>query len=369
MIDLPRARCWLEVDLSAVAHNLRLARSLTRPETRLIAVLKADAYGLGLIPAARLLWREGVRHFAVACLEEAFSLREALPDAWILCMGETLEGALRPAVEREIRLTVGSFDAARRVSGTAERLKKQAFAHFKVDTGLYRIGFPAENAAEDISQCLTLPGLTPEGIYTHLALHDRESDIAQHAAFQAVLAALPPFPMTHMLDSIGLVRYPEWQYDAVRTGALLFGNAPRGFDRAGEVRPTVRFMARVARVARVPAGACIGYDDDHPLARDSVIATLTSGYADGYPRAFSYTGAVELHGLRAPVVGLVCMDQMMVDVTGIPNVCPGEEAVLLGGGITLTEYAALGHLNRNECTAVIGRRVPRIYLNEQCTND
>ncbi len=361
--DLPRARCWLEVNTDAIVQNLSVARSLLRPETELIAVLKADAYGLGIKPVGQFLWKNGAKRFAVACLEEAFELREALPEAWILCMGETLGGAVKEAVQTDIRLTVGSLEAAERIARAAREADRRAFVHCKVDTGLHRIGFGHEEAAEALQKCTAMPELEIEGIYTHLALHNREADRMQHAALQRVLGqcGLRP-PMVHMLDSIGLTRYPDWQYSAVRVGAMLYGNSPRGFDRMEEIQPTVRFVARVARVAWVKAGVCIGYDDDHPLERDTRVATLSVGYADGYPRALSYVGQVEIHGLRAKNIGLICMDQMMVDVTDIPNVQPGEEAVLLGGGIGLTEYAAQGHLNRNECTAVIGKRVPRIYL-------
>lgn len=360
--DLPRARCWLEVSTKALLHNLGVARSLLRPQTELIAVLKADAYGLGIKPVGRLFWQNGVTRFAVACLEEAFLLREALPEAWILCMGETLGGALKEAVQAEIRLTVGSVESAERIAKAARECGKTAFVHIKIDTGLHRIGF-GEGDAALLREIAQMADLNVEGAYTHLALHNRESDVAQHEALQKVLreSGLQRL-MVHMLDSIGLTRYPDWQYSAVRVGAMLYGNSPRGFERMDEVWPTVRFVARVSRVAWVKAGDCVGYDDDHPLARDTRVATLSVGYADGYPRSLSDVGEVEINGQRAKNIGLICMDQMMVDVTDIPNVQPGQEAVLLGDGIGLTEYAALGHLNRNECTAVIGKRVPRIYL-------
>ena len=363
--DDPRARCWLEVDTGAVAHNLRLTQSMIGPDTALIAVLKADAYGLGLVPIARLLWAQGVRHFAVACLDEAFAVREALPEAWILCMGAAMDGALEQAVADGIRLTIGAVEDARRVSDAALAQNRPAYLHCKVDTGLHRLGFEQNEAARAIMRCADYPNVQLEGIYTHLALHDLAHDDAQHTAFEKVRAELTRqglvIPMAHMLDSIGLTRYPAWQYQAVRVGALLYGNAPRGFARAQEVQPTVRFKARVARVFRVNKGEYVGYDDDHPLQRDTAIATLTAGYADGYPRALSGVGEVDIRHKRAKCLGLICMDQMMVDVTDIANVQAGDEVTLLGDGISLQEYASWGHLNRNECTAVIGKRVPRVY--------
>ena len=364
--DLPRARCWLEVDTSAILSNLALIRSQLKPDTQLIAVLKADAYGLGIVPVGKLLWKNGVQRFAVACLEEAFQLREALPDAWILCMGETLDGALDDAVRDHIRLTAGSYQSACRIALGARRAGETAFIHCKVDTGLHRIGLRPEEAADAILRCDALPELRVEGIYTHLALHNRASDVQQHEAMQHVidqLAASGFAPeMVHMLDSIGLVRYADWQYQAVRVGALLYGNSPLDFEKYDQVKAPARFIARVARVDQVKAGECVGYDDSHPLQKDTRVATLSVGYADGYPRAMSDCGSVEIHGKRAKNIGLICMDQMMVDVTDIEDVQVGDEAILLGGGITRREYAEVGHMNRNEVTAIIGKRVPRIYL-------
>ena len=158
--DLPRARCWLEVNTAALVHNLEVARSLLRPGTELIAVLKADAYGLGIRPVGQLLWKHGVTHFAVACLEEAFELREALPQAWILCMGETLNRVILEAIQADIRLTVGSLAAAARVAQTAKKCGKKAIVHCKVDTGLYRIGFEQADAAASLKQCAEMPELT-----------------------------------------------------------------------------------------------------------------------------------------------------------------------------------------------------------------
>lgn len=364
--DLPRSRCWLEVDTHAILNNLKIIRGLMKAETQLIAVLKADAYGLGIVPVGQLLWEHGVRRFSVACLEEAFELRAALPEAWILCMGETLDGALEEAVREHIRLTAGAYESACRIAHAAEKAKQKAFVHCKVDTGLHRIGLRPENAADVILRCGALPEIQIEGVYTHLALHTKASDVAQQKALRNVLETLSAAgfvpDMVHVLDSIGLVRYPEWQYQAVRVGALLYGNPPRDFEKADQVQPAARFITRVVRVDRVQAGECVGYDDHHPLEKDALVATLAVGYADGYPRAMSYCGSVEIHGKRAKNIGLICMDQMMVDVTDIEDVRPGDQAVLLGGGITLREYADVGHMNRNEVTAIIGKRVPRVYL-------
>jgi len=366
LLDHPRARCWLEVDLSALKNNLKLVQSRMAEQTQLIAVLKADAYGFGAAAVGRCLWENGVRMFAVACLDEAFALRQALPDAFILCMGETLGGALEKAIEQKIRLTVGSLQAALRISEATQELQMQAYVHFKVDTGLHRIGFAPEEAADKIEQCAYMSGIVAEGLYTHLALHNKESDEAQHAAFEAVRLSLKEknvqIKLAHMLDSIGLDRYPQWQYDAVRVGALLYGNYPYRFAEPEKVKPVARFQARVSRVFDVKKGELLGYDDEYPMQHDARIASVACGYVDGYPRVMSYKGEVLLHGQRAKVAGLLCMDQMMVDVTGIENVRVGDIVTLLGDEMTLREYASIGKLNRNEATAIIGKRVPRIYV-------
>ena len=166
--------------------------------------------------------------------------------------------------------------------------------------------------------------------------------------------------LLHACDSIGMVRYPEYRFDAVRTGAWLFGVTPSRCPCPELCRFPLRFMTRIVQVRRVAAGECLGYDEDHPLARDSVIATLSAGYADGYPRVNS-VGEVDIRGRRAPIAGLACMDQMTVDVTDVPGAAPGDIVTLLGGGITVDEVGAWTHSNRNELLSRLGRRVPRVY--------
>lgn len=245
-------------------------------------------------------------------------------------------------------------------------MHRSAYVHYKVDTGLHRIGFEANQAAEKIAACGHLEGLISEGLYTHLALRTPDSDVLQHQLLRQTAEALRSqhmeIPMLHMVDTIGLYRYPQWEYDGARVGALLYGNYPRGFAHPETIKPAVRFCARVTRVFKIAKGQCVGYDDEHPLDHEAVIASISAGYADGYPRVFSNKGFVCIHGKRAKIVGLICMDQMMADITDIDSVQVGDEVVLLGDQMDLREYAEIGHLNRNECTAIITKRVPRVYL-------
>jgi alanine racemase len=206
-----------------------------------------------------------------------------------------------------------------------------------------------------------------EGLFTHLALRNAQADRKQIDLLTACRDELAArgivIPMTHALDSIGMVRYPQDHLDAVRTGAWLYGVYPRGYAHPEESQLTLTVKTRIAQLHRVPAGECLGYDESHPLMRDSIVATLSAGYIDGYPRQNS-KGEVEICGKRAPVVGLVCMDQMMVDLTDIPEAQEGDEVILFGSSIGVDEYAGWANLNRNESLARTGKRVPRVYMED-----
>ena len=359
------SRCWAEVDLTRLVTNYRNALAHLRPGVRLICVLKADAYGLGAPVVAERLWREGQRLFAVASYNEAAQLRRALPDCEVLILGLVGQAQLPAAIRAGMLLTVFSERYALAVTDASAQVALPARVHFKVETGLNRLGLAPALAPEIITRALEGGHIRMEGLFTHLALRGAQEDRRQLdlliACRDALRARGIAVPMTHALDSIGMVRYPDDQLDAVRTGAWLYGVYPRGYAHPEESRLAMTVKTRVAQLHDVPAGACLGYDETHPLARDSRIATLSAGSIDGYPRLNS-RGTVEIRGRRAPVAGLVCMDQMMVDVTGIPDVCEGDEVILLGGTIGVDEYADTAQLNRNESLARTGRRVPRVYL-------
>ena len=359
------SRCWAEVDLSRLVQNYHNALSHLHSGAQLICVLKADAYGLGAKAVAQRLWQEGQRLFAVASYNEAAQLRRALPDAEVLILGLCGQAQLKKAIESGLLLTVFTAAYAQSVIAAAKEAGRPARVHVKIETGLNRIGLLPQDAP-DVVQAMQASGVVRiEGLFTHLALRDTASDRAQLNRLTGVRDALAArgirIPMVHALDSIGMVRYPDDQMDAVRTGAWLYGVYPRGYAHPEESRLAMTVKTRIAQLHRVKAGECLGYDETHPVARDSVVATLSAGYIDGYPRQNS-RGEVEVCGRRAPVVGLVCMDQMMVDVTDIPGAVPGQEVTLLGGTIGVDEYAAWANLNRNESLARTGRRVPRVYM-------
>ena len=361
------SRCWAEVDLTQLVRNYRNALAHLTAPTQLICVLKADAYGLGLPMVAKRLYREGQRFFAVASYNEAEQLRREVPDSEVLILGLCGKAQLKKAIAAGMLITVFSEGYAKTVAEAALEAGKPARAHVKIETGLNRLGMNPAEAADVIVRMLADHRVQLEGLFTHLALRNKESDRKQIDLLTGVRDALAArgiaVPMTHALDSIGMVRYPEDHLDAVRTGAWLYGVYPRGYAHPEESKLTLTVKTRIAQLHRVSAGECLGYDESHPLSRDSVIATLAAGYIDGYPRQNS-KGEVEICGKRAPVAGLVCMDQMMVDVSDIPEARPGDEVILLGGSIGVDEYAGWANLNRNESLARTGRRVPRVYIED-----
>ena len=361
------SRCWAEVDLSRLVLNYKNALAHLKRDTQLICVLKADAYGLGAPMVAQRLYKEGQRLFAVASYDEAAQLKAILPDIDVLILGLCSAAQAEKAIEGDMLLTVFSVKYAETVKTAAAQAGKPARAHIKIETGLNRLGLDPASAADAIETMLEGGYIHIEGLFTHLALRNKEADRRQIDLLTGVRDALAArgvsVPMTHALDSIGMVRYPQDHLDAVRTGAWLYGVYPRGYAHPEESQLAMTVKARIAQLHRVKAGECLGYDESHPIARDSVIATLSCGYIDGYPRLNSI-GSVEIRGKRANVAGLVCMDQMMVDVTDNPQAAEGDEVILLGGGIGVDEYAAVAGLNRNESLARTGKRVPRVYLED-----
>jgi len=361
---LARSRCWLEIDLDTVESNYRSARRICGEGVRIIPVLKANAYGLGAATLSRMLSELGAGLFAVAELNEAIEVKRACGgDALVL--GMIAPAQMEAAVLEGVIATVYDVEQAWLLNDAAARVGRSARAHVKLDTGLHRLGFdPAR--LDEIASVFNLPNIRVEGLFTHLALRDDEADAVQIERFTRVADTLKhggvDCGLLHACDSIGMVRHPRWRFDGVRIGAWLYGVAPTRYPNAhGECRLPMRFMTRVVQVRRVAKGEYLGYDETHPLGRDRVIATLAAGYADGYPRVNS-VGEVVIRGKRAPVAGLLCMDQMTVDVTDIPEVMPGDAATLLGDGITLEQYSAWTGNHRNEALTRIGRRVPRVYI-------
>lgn len=361
---------WVEINLDQLARNVEALRRHVGPGVQLAPVIKADAYGHGAVTIAQELSRMGVAYLAVAVLSEALELRAHGISAPILVMGYTETPLLGLAVQEKITLTIFDYEQAEVLSREAQKQRTTANVHIKVDTGFHRLGKePTPEYAEEIVRMSTLPALRLKGIFSHLRLADQASDEQQIARFTSLLDALHErgvhFDNYHLADSIAAVKYRLGQTNMVRPGAILYGYVPRYQVGQIDVRPVMTFKTRVTRVQKLARGEGVGYDDEFRARENTVIATLAAGYADGYPRHLSRKGEVLIRRQRAKVIGIVCMDQMMVDVSHIEGVHPGDEAVLFGpeeGCPSVEELAGQANTNKNDIISGIARRVPRVYL-------
>ena len=367
---------WAEIDLGAVGHNTSEICRLCQPGAALMAVVKANAYGHGMIEAARAALAAGASWLGVARVEEGISLRRAGFDCPVLVFGHTPAGALGGVLDYDLVQTVYSFAGGEELNRLAELTGKRAPVHLKVDTGMGRLGFsPGADMVREILACARLAHLEPQGIYSHFASSDAADDSYtrfQFNTFTNLLAELAgqglEFPIRHMANSAAIIRYPETRLDLVRAGISLYGLYPSTeVDWPGvKLLPAMSLKALVAQVKTAGPGTKISYGCTHTVNRNTVIATIQAGYADGYDRLLSSRGEVLLHGQRAPVLGRVCMDQFMVDVGHIPGVAPGDEAVLLGrqgsDEVSADELASLLGTINYEVVCQVSSRVPRLFL-------
>jgi alanine racemase len=371
----PERPTWVEIDLSAIANNIRSIKAIVGPDVRILASLKADAYGHGAVKVARTVLHNGASMIGVATVSEATPLRNAGVNAPILVFGYIPPWQMREAVHLDLTITLYSSEAASALSRAALALDKHVKVHIKVDTGMGRLGVRAEQVEEVLAllhAVRSLPHIEIEGLFTHFAMADSADQAhlrMQLARFQELLRVLDQQglrpPLIHAANSAALLSLPEARFDMVRPGIALYGldpstdvPLPEGF------RPALSFKTQVAHVKTVPAGECISYGCQYITERPTRVATLPVGYADGFRRAPFNWGTVLLHGQEAPILGRVCMDQCMIDVTSIPQTRVGDEVILIGrqGSATMSaEQVAerLGTSNYEVVSAILAR-VPRV---------
>jgi len=371
----PERPTWLEIDLSAIANNTRAMKQLVGPDVRVLVSLKADGYGHGALKVARTALHNGASMLGVATVSEATPLREAGITAPILVFGYVPLWQMREAVRLDLTITLYTLDAARALSRAAMALGKTARVHVKVDTGMSRLGIRSERIDEILALLRAireLPNLELEGLFTHFAKADSADHTHAHlqlARFQEVLhrielEGLRP-PLVHAANSAATLMLPEARFDMVRPGIALYGLEPSPDVRLPEeFQPALAFKTQVAQVKLIPAGEGISYGGTFVTEQPTWIAVLPVGYADGFRRAPANWGSVLIHGQEAPLLGRVCMDQSMVDISHIPEVRVGDEVVLIGrqGNAALTAETVaqrLGTINY-EVVAEILARVPRV---------
>jgi len=363
-----------EVDLSAIRENVRAILRKVSP-ARVMAVVKADAYGHGAIPVAKAALQAGASSLAVAMLEEALELREAGISAPILVFGGALPQEARDYLRHGLTATLYTRESLLAFAKEAKAQARGVKVHIKVDTGMGRVGVPWEEALRFVQEARATPGVEVEGIYTHLATSDeRDKTFAfeQLTRFRQVLRALEEANVRglvrHAANSGAILDLPEAYFDLVRPGIMMYGYYPSAeTSESVAVRPAMTFKTRVIYLKEVPAGTPISYGRTYLTPRATRIATLPVGYADGYNRLLSNCGEVLIRGRRYPVVGRVCMDQILVDVGLDSPVEVGDEVVLFGrqGDAELSVRSICEKLNTipYEVTCWVSKRVPRVYLN------
>lgn len=369
------SRICAKVDLDAILYNIHSLSASLKENTLILAVVKADGYGHGAIPIARELEKqEVIRGFAVATAEEALELRDAGIKKMILVLGCVFPESYEKLMLTDVRFTVSSFAMAQGLSAAAADCGRTAYIHIKIDTGMHRIGFPvSEDSADEIERLCRLPGLSPEGIFTHFARAD-EKDKAyakkQRLAFDKMIGMLEKrgrtFTIRHCANSAAAMELPEAQYDMVRAGISVYGLWPsEEMDHSFLLRPALSLYSRIVHIKWLPEGSPISYGGTYVTSARQRIATIPVGYGDGYPRALSNRGYVLIHGRRAPIVGRVCMDQFMVDVTHIPEAAEQDRVVLIGSdmeeNISMEELGELSGRFNYEFACDLGNRIPRLY--------
>lgn len=367
---------WAEIDLDRLVHNIGEVRRITKPGTLIMAVVKANAYGHGAIAAAKAFLKNGAKRLAVATLTEAIELRNAGINAPILILGYTPDYQSKEVVKQDINPTVYTYMHAEALSNAAAELGKVVKVHIKLDTGLGRIGFlPTENSIKEIVKISQLPNLESEGMFTHFAVaekRDKTYTKEQFKKYQWAIEALEEkgveIPIKHVSNSAAIIDLPEYNLDMVRPGGMLYGKYPSDevLKERVELRLAMTLKASISNVKSIPKDTGISYGLTFITKRLSSIGTLPLGYADGYSRALSGKAEVWVKGKRAPVVGRICMDQCMIDITDIGEMKIGEEVIIFSDGGNNTprpeDLAEWMGSTSSEILSSVSRRVPRVYI-------
>lgn len=364
---------WVEVDLDAIAANIRAIRAHVGPATAVMAVVKANAYGHGMLPVALAALHGGAERLAVARVEEGLQLRAAGISVPVLVLGYTPPGMAAAAVQAGLTLTVTEPAVVQAVAEAAEHQGVTARVHVKLDTGMGRFGLLPEEAVGFLQSVAEASGLLLEGVFTHFAAADaldKTYTQGQFAVFQEVLALAEKaglaIPLRHVANSAATLDLPAMHLDAVRPGIAIYGLHPSAENRPPfALRPALALKSRVARVRTLPPGASISYGRTYITPRALPVALVPLGYGDGFPRLLSNRGAVLINGRHCPIVGRVCMDQFVVDISSADSVQVGDEVVVIGAQdearITAEEVAYQAQTINYEITTGLTGRPPRCY--------
>ena len=371
-------RTWAEVDLDAIAHNIKEIRKITNPNAKIMAVVKADAYGHGFLEVAKTLLENGADRLAVAVLQEGKQLRSRGVTVPILILGASGEEAVEDLINFDITPSVFTYEFAKALSYEAERQEKFTKIHIKIDTGMSRIGFLAgennEEIVDEIIKISKLPYIEIEGIFSHFATsdeYDKSYTLLQYGRFMDVCNRLEEkglnIPIKHICNSAGIMMYPEMHLDMVRPGVILYGMYPS--DEVDKSRldliPAMTLKSTITHIKEVEPGRGVSYGKEYITDKKTKIATVPIGYADGYLRKLAKHGKMIVDGVKVPIIGRICMDQCMIDVTNVHNIDKGDEVIIFGReGVTVDDLAEWLETINYEVSCVIGKRIPRIYTKD-----
>lgn len=367
-------RVCANINLDAICDNIKATRKVINHKTKIMAVIKADAYGHGAIPIARVL-DPFVDWYAVAIVEEGIQLREAGFTKPILLLGYSATALLADVVHYDLTQTVFSYGMAQAIDEEAKRQGKTARIHIKLDTGMGRIGYqPIKESIDDILRINQLSNVEINGLFTHFAcadMTDKSSAKEQFRIYQEFARDLEKagvwIPIKHVSNSAGIIDMPEANLDMVRSGISTYGLYPSEEVHKEQLllKPAMEIKTHISFVKELEAGHGIGYGSTYVTRKHTVIATVPVGYGDGFPRQLSNKGRVLVHGQYAPIIGRVCMDQFMIDVTDIPDVKTDDVVTLIGtdgeNRITVEEASGLAGSFNYEFVCDVGKRVPRVY--------
>lgn len=367
-------RVTANINLDAIYHNIEKTKNMLTGNTKLMAIIKADGYGHGAVPIARTL-HPLADAFGIAIIEEAVNLRKNGIDKPLLILGHTSREQYKLLVEYDITQTIFQYSAAKELAEEAEKQKKCAKIHIKIDTGMSRIGFyDSIDSIAEVKKISQLKGIEIEGIFSHFACADASDKASAKKQLDRFLVFTKQLeeegihiPIKHMANSAGIIDLPEAYLDMVRSGITTYGMYPSDAVKKDKIalEPALEIKAHVSYVKEVEAGVGVSYGSTYVTDKKTRIATIPVGYGDGYPRQLSSKGRVLIHGKSAPILGRICMDQFMVDVSAIEEVQQGDVVTLIGedngARITVEELADLAYSFNYEFVCNVGKRIPRLY--------
>lgn len=369
-------RTWAEIDLDALKHNIKEIRKITNKNSLVMATVKADAYGHGVLECARVLLENGADRLAVACLDEAIQLRRDGITAPILILGTSFEKEIIDIIENDVICTVYDIEFAKKISEVAKKMEKLAKIHIKLDTGMTRIGYVCgvndDKIIDEIIEISKLENILIEGIFSHFSTADEEQKdytMLQFERFTKICESLKrkgvDIPIKHIANSAAIMMYPKTHMDMVRAGVILYGLYPSNeVDKSKIVlKKVMTVKSKIARVTEICDNRGVSYGKTYITEGNTKIATIPIGYADGYARRLSGKAKVVVKKEKCDVIGRICMDQCMIDVTNVNNINAGDEVIIFGADtVTADTLASWLDTINYEIVCMMSKRIPRIFI-------